>query len=50
MEREELRQAEEDAYDLIWAMIDVDAETEKIKQAMRDWAALDEKLREARDA
>ena len=50
MEYEELIQAEEEAYDLIWAYIDTDVETDKIKQAMRDWAALDAKIRDDSDA
>ena len=50
MEREELMQAEEEAYDLIWALMDTDADTDVIKQAMRDWAALDAELRGDSDA
>lgn len=50
MEYQELIQAEEEAYDLIWAMIDTDTDTDKIKQAMRDWAALDAKIRDDSDA
>ena len=47
---EELIQAEEEAYDLIWALMDTDADTDKIKRAMRDWAALDAKIRGDSDA
>ena len=50
MECDELIQAEEEAYDLIWAMMDTDAGMDKIKQAMRDWAALDAKIRDDSDA
>ena len=50
MEYEELIQAEEEAYDLIWALMATDADTDKIKQAMRDWAALDAELRGDSDA
>ena len=50
MEYEELMQAEEEAYDLIWALMDTDADTDVIKQAMRDWAALDAELKGDSDA
>lgn len=50
MEYQELVQAEEEAYDLIWAYIETDVDTDKIKQAMRDWAALDAELRGDSDA
>ena len=50
MDYEELMQAEEEAYDLIWALMDTDADTDEIKQAMRDWAALDSEIRGDSDA
>ena len=50
MEHDDLIQAEEEAYDLIWAYMDTDVETDKIKQAMREWAALDAELRGDSDA